>query len=179
MKMQRVVMAFLFTFFVCGCRSATREGAIILRSRHNAFDLEPHNPRLPPTRSRARRIKNRQTVRSSGTTFSTRFGPYAILGSAVAAGINQASGDRINGTGSGTPPEWGGGTGPYFERFASNYGINITATTARYLMAEVFREDTIYYRCECTGFSHRSGSFSDVNSCDSPRRRRTLSFLGQ
>ena len=83
------------------------------------------------------------------------FGPYAIIGSAVAAGINQASGDRINGTGSGTPPEWGGGTGPYFQRFASNYGINITATTARYMFAQALREDTIYYRCECSGFSHR------------------------
>jgi hypothetical protein len=83
------------------------------------------------------------------------FGPYAILGSAVAAGINQASGDRINGEGSGTPPEWGGGAEAYGKRFGSNYGINITATTARYLMAQVFREDTIYYRCECSGFSHR------------------------
>jgi len=83
------------------------------------------------------------------------FGPYAILGSAVAAGINQASGDRINGTGSGTPPEWGGGAQAYAQRFGSNYGINITATTSRYLLSEVLREDTIYYRCDCSGFSHR------------------------
>ena len=96
---------------------------------------------------------------SSGEKFKNylfdAFGPYAILGSAVAAGINQASGDRINGTGSGTPPEWGGGAEAYGKRFGSNYGINITATTARYLMAEIFREDTEYYRCECSGFSHR------------------------
>jgi hypothetical protein len=83
------------------------------------------------------------------------FGPYALLGSAVAGGINQASGDRINGRGSGSPPEWGGGAGPYFERFASNFGINLTATTARYALSEVFREDTIYYRCDCSGFGSR------------------------
>lgn len=83
------------------------------------------------------------------------FGPYALIGSAAAAGINQASGDRINGTGSGSPPEWGGGTGPYFERFASNLGINLTATTVRYGLAQLLQEDTIYYRCECSGFSHR------------------------
>jgi hypothetical protein len=83
------------------------------------------------------------------------FGPYAILGSAVAGGIIQATGDRINGRGSGSPPEWGGGVGPYFQRFASNFGINLTATTTRYALAEVFREDTIFYRCDCSGFFPR------------------------
>lgn len=85
------------------------------------------------------------------------FGPYAIIAAAAAAGINQAKGDRINGHGSGSPPEWGGGAGPYFQRFASNYGINITANTSRYLLGAVFREDTAYYRCECTGFGNRLG----------------------
>jgi hypothetical protein len=84
-------------------------------------------------------------------------GPYVIVTAAVAAGISQASGDRINGHGSGSPPEWGGGAGPYFQRFASNYGINITANTSRYLLGAVFREDTAYYRRECTGFGRRLG----------------------
>jgi hypothetical protein len=85
------------------------------------------------------------------------FGPYAIIGAAGAAGVNQASSHRIDGRGTGTPPEWGGGAGAYFQRFASNYGINITANTSRYVLGELFREDTSYYRCECSGFSHRLG----------------------
>jgi len=90
------------------------------------------------------------------------FGPYALIGAAAAAGINQASGDRFIGAGgehlgSGTPPEWGGGAGPYFERFASNLGINLTANTYRYGVATILHEDTAYYRCECSGFGHRLG----------------------
>jgi hypothetical protein len=86
------------------------------------------------------------------------FGPYAILGAAAAAGINQASGAHYGDhQGSGTPPEWGPGAGAYAQRFASNYGINITANTYRYGLGTLLHEDTSYYRCECTGFGHRLG----------------------
>jgi hypothetical protein len=86
------------------------------------------------------------------------FGPYALIGAAAAAGINQASGARYGDhQGSGTPPEWGGGAGAYFQRFASNYGINITANTYRYGLGALLHEDTSYYRCECAGFGHRLG----------------------
>ena len=86
------------------------------------------------------------------------FGPYAIIGAAAAAGINQAKDAHFGeNQGTGAPPEWGGGAGPYFERFASNYGINITANTYRYGLGAIFHEDTSYYRCECTGFGHRLG----------------------
>ncbi|HXP72383.1 MAG TPA: hypothetical protein VOA88_24130 [Candidatus Dormibacteraeota bacterium] len=86
------------------------------------------------------------------------FGPYALIGAAAAAGINQASGAHYGEhQGSGTPPEWGGGAGAYFQRFASNYGINITANTYRYGLGALLHEDTSYYRCECTGFGHRLG----------------------
>lgn len=153
MKMQRVVMAFLFTFVVCGsfpplakAQSSSGTGTASASASQSST----------PTHAQPGQTYQKPT---EGQKFKSylfdAFGPYAIIGSAVAAGINQASGDRINGTGSGTPPEWGGGAKAYFERFGSNYGINITATTARYLMAEAFREDTIYYRCDCSGVSHR------------------------
>ena len=74
------------------------------------------------------------------------FGPYPIIGAGIAAGVNQ---------GTNSPPEWGQGAQGYGYRYASNFGINLTATTVRYGLAEVLREDTIYYRCECTGFLHR------------------------
>ena len=148
MKMRRVVLVFLFTFFVCGtvpplakAQSSSGTGSTSNSSKTSA---QPGQTYVKP--SGKQKLHN---------YLFDSFGPYAILGSAAAAGINQASGDRINGAGSGTPPEWGGGAQAYAQRFASKFGINITATTARYLMAEVLREDTVYYRCECSGFSHR------------------------
>jgi len=70
------------------------------------------------------------------------FGPYPIVGAAVAAGINQADN---------TPPEWMQGAEGYGKRFASDFGIAAVTTTTRYALARLFREDTLYYRCECKG----------------------------
>jgi hypothetical protein len=75
-------------------------------------------------------------------------GPYPILGAAVVAGVNQADN---------APPEWGQGAEAYGHRFGSNFGIAAITTTTRYTLAEAFRQDTIYYRCECKGFFHRFG----------------------
>ena len=74
------------------------------------------------------------------------FGPFPIVGAATAAGINQISN---------APPEWGQGAAGYGKRFGSDYGIALVGTTTRYGLAEAFREDTLYYRCECTGFLPR------------------------
>jgi hypothetical protein len=154
MTRRRVMLAFLFTFFVCGTvpplakaqsSSGTGTSPSALASQSSASShTQPGQTYQKPTNGQ--KFKN---------YIFDAFGPYAILGSAVAAGINQASGDKINGTGSGNPPEWGGGAEAYFKRFGSKYGINITATTARYMMAEALREDTIFYRCDCSGVSHR------------------------
>jgi hypothetical protein len=76
-------------------------------------------------------------------------GPYPILGAAVAAGINQADS---------TPPEWGQGAEGFGKRFISNFGIAAVTTSARYAMAEVFKEDTLYYRCDCKGIWPRLGN---------------------
>ena len=75
------------------------------------------------------------------------FGPYSIATAALAGGINQAKNN---------PPEWGQGMAGYGQRVASNYGTEIITHTARYALAEVFREDTIYYRCDCSGVFPRS-----------------------
>jgi hypothetical protein len=69
-------------------------------------------------------------------------GPYPIAGAAIAAGIDQA--DR-------TPPEWQQGAEGYGHRFGSHFAIAAVSTTTRYTLAEVLREDTLYYRCECKG----------------------------
>jgi len=70
------------------------------------------------------------------------FGPYPLVGAAFVAGINQASN---------APPEWNQGVEGYAKRFGSDYGIALVATTTRYGLSEVFKEDAMYYRCECGG----------------------------
>jgi hypothetical protein len=70
------------------------------------------------------------------------FGPLPLAGAAVVGGINQAGGH---------PHEWGGGFAGYGRRFGSNYGIGATTTTTRYALAQLTGEDTLYYRCECSG----------------------------
>jgi len=75
-------------------------------------------------------------------------GPYPFIGAAGAAGISQASRK---------PPEWGEGWDAYGVRVASDFGIALTTTTVRYGLAEVFREDTLYYRCDCKGILPRFG----------------------
>ncbi len=85
----------------------------------------------------------RPTQRTMARNFAfDAFGPYPIAGSAFAAGLNQLSN---------SPPEWHQGAEGYFKRFGSDMGIVGVGTTARYGLAEAFREDTLYYRCECRG----------------------------
>ena len=74
------------------------------------------------------------------------FGPYPIAGAAIGAGINQATN---------TPPEWNQGIKGYSKRFGSDYGIAMVATTTRYGLSEAFKEDALYYRCECRGILPR------------------------
>jgi hypothetical protein len=74
------------------------------------------------------------------------FGPYPIVGAAFASGIGQAYD---------TPPEWKQGAAGYGKRFGSDFGIAAVSTTTRYALAQAFREDTLYYRCECRGVFRR------------------------
>ena len=80
--------------------------------------------------------------------FFDAYGPYPIANAAVTAGINQESN---------APPEWNQGLKGYGKRFGSNLAITAVSTTTRYALAEVFKEDTLYYRCECTGAFPRLG----------------------
>jgi hypothetical protein len=74
------------------------------------------------------------------------FGPYPIVGSAVVAGINQVDN---------TPPEWKQGFAGYSKRWRSDFAIAGVTTSTRYALARAFREDTLYYRCECKGTFRR------------------------
>ncbi len=80
--------------------------------------------------------------------FFDAFGPYPIVGAGSAASINQADN---------TPPEWRQGAEGYGKRFGSDFAIAGISTTTRYALAEAFKEDTLYYRCECKGVFPRLG----------------------
>jgi hypothetical protein len=75
-------------------------------------------------------------------------GPYAIVTTAFSAGIDQAGN---------SPPEWKQGGNAFGKRFASDFGISEVSTTTRYVLANVLKEDTLYYRCECKGVFPRLG----------------------
>ena len=74
------------------------------------------------------------------------FGPYSVVGAAFAAGFNQFTN---------SPPEWNQGIEGFSKRFGSNFGIEAVSTTTRYGLAQAFREDTLYYRCDCNGLFPR------------------------
>lgn len=48
-------------------------------------------------------------------------------------------------------PEWKQDAEAYGKRFGSDFGIAGITTTTRYALAAAFREDTLYYRCQCKG----------------------------
>jgi len=70
------------------------------------------------------------------------FGPYPVVGAGIVAGINQLNN---------TPPEWNQGVEGYAKRFGSDFGIAAVTTTTRYGLSEAFKEDALYYRCDCRG----------------------------
>jgi hypothetical protein len=104
--------------------------------------MSPHVARTQPGQA-YRRPTEKEKLRNYA--FDT-IGPYPFIGAALTGGVQQAYG---------TPPEFGGGIGGYGKRVASNFGVNLVTQTTRYGLAEIFHEDTLYYRCDCTGFGHR------------------------
>jgi hypothetical protein len=74
------------------------------------------------------------------------YGPLAIGIAAVEGGIDQEDN---------APSEWKQGAAGYSKRFGSDFAIGAVSTTARYALSGVFKEDALYYRCECTGLFPR------------------------
>lgn len=98
------------------------------------------NPLAPSTQDQLY-VQPSQKTMAENYVFDA-FGPYPIGGAALAAGINQWSN---------TPPEWDQGVRGFGKRFGSDYAIAAIGTTTRYGLAEAFQEDTLYYRCDCSG----------------------------
>ena len=97
------------------------------------------------------------------------FGPYPISGAAIVAGIQQ---------GHNSPPEWKQGAEAYGLRVGSDFGIALVTTTSRYALAELLREDTLYYRCECQGVFPRlrHAAISTVTARRGDDGHRVFSF---
>ncbi|MBZ5521625.1 MAG: hypothetical protein LAP21_05140 [Acidobacteriia bacterium] len=97
------------------------------------------------------------------------FGPYPIASAAVTAGIGQTNN---------APPEWKQGAEGYGKRFGSSFAISAINTTTRYGLAAAFREDTLYYRCECKGAFPRLGHavISTITARRGDDGHRVLSF---
>ena len=98
-------------------------------------DLLPEVPYVKPT----------QRMMVTNLMFDA-IGPYPAVGAASVAGINQFSN---------SPPEWHQGMEGYGKRFGSDFAITAISTTARYGLAEAFKQDTLYYRCDCVGLVPR------------------------
>jgi hypothetical protein len=82
-----------------------------------------------------------EAIKLRNYAFNT-FGPYPVTGAASVAAIGQMDN---------TPKEWQRGAAGYGRRFGSDFGIAGVSTTTRYALAGAFKEDTLYYRCECRG----------------------------
>lgn len=127
-------------------------------------------PYSSSTRSELKLTYTRPTEKTKiRNYFFDAFGPYPIGGSAILGAVSQA--DK-------TPPEWGQGFKAYGERVGSDFGIALATTTTRYALAEAFREDTLYYRCECKGIFRRMGHamISTVTARRGSDGHRRLSF---
>jgi hypothetical protein len=100
----------------------------------------------PPGVGHDHYIRPSQETRTKDFMFDA-FGPSPILGAAFVGGINQLND---------SPPEWHQGTEAYFKRFGSDFGIVAVSNAARFGLAEAFKEDTLYYRCDCVGIMPRA-----------------------
>jgi hypothetical protein len=86
-------------------------------------------------------VRPSQKTKLSNYIFDA-IGPYPIVAAGFTAGVNQLSN---------TPPEWHQGAEGFGKRFGSDFGIAIATTTTRYALSQAFKEDALYYRCECQG----------------------------
>jgi nitrate reductase NapE component len=86
-------------------------------------------------------VRPTESIKVHNYLFDT-FGLYPIAGAAFVAAIGQAYN---------SPPEWKQGAEGFSKRFGSAFSIAAISTTTRYGLAEAFKEDTLYYRCECKG----------------------------
>src|ERR1700735_4767624 len=161
MKICRAVFVILAMLFAAVCQPPAR--AQLTSSSATPGDTQAQTPAsqqaafVPssPVNGHLELEYHRPTAREKLKTYAfDTFGPYAFLGSAFSAGIAQGE-TASKAHNAGIPPDWGQGWDSYGARVGSDFGINLITQTTRYSLAAAFGEDTIFYRCECTGFLPR------------------------
>ncbi len=117
--------------------------AVPLQSRSQSVSLSavPSATATTPVQTNPTYMRPTERTKANNYVFDA-FGPYPIAGAAFTAGIGQLSN---------SPPEWNQGLKGYGGRFGSDFAIAAIGTTTRYGLAEAFKEDTLYYSCDCAG----------------------------
>ncbi|HKN20054.1 MAG TPA: hypothetical protein VJX73_01485 [Terracidiphilus sp.] len=135
-EIHRAILLVMFT-------AALAATPVLARSQFllSSGDLSPTAGITNPAKFDLTYIRPTERTKVSNYAFDA-FGPNPIAAAGATAGINQWTN---------SPPEWGQGVEGFGKRFGSDYAIAAIGTTARYGLAEAFREDTLYYRCECSG----------------------------
>jgi hypothetical protein len=171
MKMPRFILL-LFAMLGLGVLAPVEKAQSMVDSRTSSSSIAEASPapaptiKYPPLDLGYMRTTEKMKLR---TYLFDAFGPYPIAGAAIIAVADQSKN---------TPPEWGQGTKGYSQRFGSNLAIAAVTTTTRYGLAEAFREDTVYYRCECQGLFRRMrhAMISTVTARHGEAGHRRLSF---
>ena len=168
MKMLRFVPLLLVITGLGALTPIGRPQSTVASSSSPAITEGSRSPAIDPPPPDLRYTRPTAKMKLRAYTFDA-YGPYPIAGAAFIGAVNQAEG---------TPPERGQGAEAYGQRFASNLAIAAVTTTTRYGLAAAFREDTVYYRCGCTGLLPRlrHALISTVTARRGEDGHRQLSF---
>lgn len=115
--------------------------AAVSQSLSSTSDPSAYLPSATATNPELAYERPTEKTKVRNYTFNA-YGPDPFVGAGLAAGINQLNN---------APPEWHQGAEGFGRRFGSDFAIAAIGTSARYGLSEVFREDALYYRCECRG----------------------------
>lgn len=170
--------------FLCGTRSAMRYVGTafltlflpcVLNAQAASTLPNTPEPQLDITGSlpEPAHYKPPTTYQRWQSLYQNGFAPGTLVTSAFGAGLNQATNDV---------PEWGQGAEGYGRRLGW-VALNTAAqSTIESGSAALLHEDTIYYRCSCSGFWQRSahalGSQLTARKPDGSRRLSLARPLG-
>jgi len=139
-KIRRAMLLFSIAAFAASLPVTARSQSLL-----DSADSSGTQASTAPVQRDLTYVRPTQRIKIYNYLFDA-YGPYPIAGAAFGAGINQANN---------TPPEWNQGAEGYAKRFGSDYGIAAVGTTTRYALSEAFKQDAMYYRCECRGLFPR------------------------
>jgi hypothetical protein len=149
MMCRSVLLMLVATAAMAGMSARARSQSSLSSGDSSPGDVSPTSGTTSPIKTSGMPdptyVRPTERTKAINYAFDT-LGPYPIVAAGATAGINQWTN---------SPPEWKQGAEGYGKRMGSDFGIAAISTSARYGLAEAFREDTMYYRCECSGLFPR------------------------